>query len=318
MSITKQIAINFSNGTTTRYNQSSDVYIPFEVSYCKIINMIISTTPFTVPIVSIACPSLQSSGSNCFSLGQELQPFNEITHQFAQPKIINGRLDFYLNMGSRITALTHNCYTVGDSTTINLNAGDNFRIGEVLTFGTNPTIVSYNAGAGTWEMSSSQNIPNPTTVLGSIQEYSDMTRLEIVMDIEFYQTPKIYRSLQNEMLFAWRFADQDSSSQLIDVPFMVDKIEIVSRAINDDANVLTDNLHIGMYSDLINSSTNTNPLTTFISNTDFYLPPKIMTYEYKQPHMIRGSYRVWSNYMFGGYAPIVSSVFLIKFISYNK
>ena len=339
MSLTKLITLNYSDGTNTIYNASAIINVPFKVSYIRISNSyVISQT--LGPIYQISCPILQNPLSDSLIVCREYTPNTEIYHYYKNPKEINGVINFNLTFGPELYAFNGMADTQNMLLTTIYISAVFVPIGCTITFAGmvgSVTIVAQLSGpqnqTGEYQMSSPQTLNVNSTIMMYHPQYGifyNLTYAKVALLIEFYECfslvkqPTLYT---NSMYFTWRFADEQTSIQNIDVPFNVDEIHITSSSLNDSHTVLTLMSMIGLYSDLLYSDSTTylisantynNPLTVFsITNTDSYEATNKQIYKYPQSRIIRGSYRVWGKYLFSDiYAPLVTTAIQILFIKY--
>lgn len=344
MSLTKLIALNYSDGTNTLYNANVTINVPFKISHIRISNCYVMS-PELGPIYQISCPMLQSPQSDSLTVCREYTPTNEIYHYYETPKTIDGVINFNLTFGPELylfdgMADTQNIL----SPFIFINAATFVPIGCTIKFagmiGVVTIISQFNGvpnGVGEYQMSSPQTINLNTTITMQHPNYGifyNMIYAKVALMIEFYherssveQHLSIPRQYMNSMYFTWRFVDNQSSIQNIDVPFNVDEIQITASNLHDEWTALTVLSMIGLYTDLLYSDSTTyliptnsytNPLTCFsITSTDSYEATNKLIYKYPQSRIIRGSYKVWANYLFSNIpAPLVQSAIQILFIKY--
>ena len=67
MSLTKLIALNYSDGTNTLYNADVTINVPFKISHIRISNCYVMS-PVLGPIYQISCPMLQSPQSDSLTV----------------------------------------------------------------------------------------------------------------------------------------------------------------------------------------------------------------------------------------------------------
>ena len=105
MSLTKLIALNYSDGTNTIYNVSATINVPFKISHIRISNSYVISQSLG-PIYQISCPMLQSPHSDSLTVCREYTPTNEIYHYYETPKKIDGLINFSLTFGPELYTFT--------------------------------------------------------------------------------------------------------------------------------------------------------------------------------------------------------------------
>ena len=340
MSLTKLITLNYSDGTNTIYNASATINVPFKISYIRISNSYVMSQNLG-PIYQLSCPVLQNPSSDSLTVCREYTPTNEIYHYYETPKKIDGVINFNLTFGPELYTFQGMADTANLlSPFIFIGIIDFVPIGCTIKFsgmiGVVTIIAQINGvpnGAGEYQMSSPQTINYNTTITMQHPQYGifyNLTYAKVALLIEFYEYFSLIKEptpYANSMYFTWRFADEQTSIQNIDVPFNVDEIQITASNLYDNYNVLSILKMIGLYTDLLYSDSTTyliptnsytNPLTCFsLTSTDSYEATNKQIYKYPQSRIIRGSYRVWANYLFDNtYAPLVSTAIQILFIKY--
>ena len=127
--------------------------------------------------------------------------------------------------------------------------------------------------------------------------YSNTTKCEVLLDLEFLEKVPIPRQIQNQQYYFWNSTDFNELRN-IDVLFPVDEIQVVN------SNFLTSSNQFNVYgfsSDLVQSSTltNENYLGFNVFQSGIYQVNK-KKFKYNQPRIINGGYKINAKYMLSG------------------
>ena len=150
-------------------------------------------------------------------------------------------------------------------------------------------------------------------------KYNDLTKCEVLLDLEFYDKIPIPRQIENQQYFLWNSTSL-SDIKNVDILFPVDELQIV----NTDC--LTDNVYdiYGFGSDLISSSTlyNENFLAFNVLQSSIYQVNK-KKWVFNQPKIFSGAYKIFAKTMLTNVAfdlAAVNGEFYIHFlfIQYKK
>ena len=150
-------------------------------------------------------------------------------------------------------------------------------------------------------------------------KYCDLTKCEVLLDLEFYDKIPIPRQIENQQYFLWNSTSL-SDIKNVDILFPVDELQIV----NTDC--LTDNVYdiYGFGSDLISSSTlyNENFLAFNVLQSSIYQVNK-KKWVFNQPKIFSGAYKIFAKTMLTNVAfdlAAVNGEFYIHFlfIQYKK
>ncbi len=101
MSISKAISLIFSDGTNTLYTKSTNVNIPFEVSYIRIANMYLETQGVGGAAMN-AVISSNIIDSDILCIGREYTSTKPIKHVYNVPRPINGSYNFSVNLSNTL------------------------------------------------------------------------------------------------------------------------------------------------------------------------------------------------------------------------